>query len=257
MTEEWLVYQALKFEHPTIVAAIDEIEEHAEGAYPYVFRATLPIENLDENGFPDLTELDQLSEAEDQAAEAWEEAGILYAGRMTGNGERSFIVYMKSEDQRNELERSFSQWFSGYIVTIEQLTEEEPWDVYYEMLMPDPFEAQMMANEGLLEQLEENGDPGEVARRIDHWAYFESVEDAKAFIVTAEKMNLQLEELDTQADEDGHYKVHLYHEGIPVDIHETTLDLTDAAFEHNGMYDGWETEVVKQKKKFMDFFRRN
>lgn len=257
MEQEWMAYESLKFDMPFTVILVDGlVEEGLHHSYPYAMKILLKLQQPNEYGLPELAELDSLNDQEEFALTVWEKEGFLYAGRLTGNGERATILYGKSEDQLEVLKSSAEEAFSGYNLEVSRIGEASPWDFYLETLMPDAFEIQLMNDSEVLEQLEQNGDAGEAVRRVDHWSYFPTSEAAKTYKQFLEENEFIIEELAEQPDEDGVYAIHFYRDDQPVEISDTTLRLLQEALELNGDYDGWETSVIQKKSRFLNFLRR-
>lgn len=258
MEQEWMAYESLKFDMPVTVILVDGlVEEGLHHSYPYAMKILLKLQQPNEQGLPELEELDSLNDQEEFALNVWEKEGFIYAGRLTGNGERSIILYAKSEDQLDILKSSAEEAFSGYNLEVSRVVEESPWDFYLETLMPDAFEIQLMNDSEIIEQLEQNGDAGIAVRRVDHWSYFPTSETAKIYKKFLEENEFVIEEVAEQPDEDGVYLVQFYKDDQPAEISDTTLLLLQEALELNGDYDGWETAVIQKKSRFLNFLRRN
>ncbi|MFA1642045.1 DUF695 domain-containing protein [Chryseomicrobium imtechense] len=258
MEDRWIGYESMKFEVPVTVVMVDGlVEDGLHHAYPYAMKILLTLQQPNEHGLPELPELDSLNDQEEPFLDVWEKQGFLYAGRLTGNGERSIILYGKSESQLAELQSTAEQAFSNYSLEVTRLEEQSPWDYYLEVLVPDVFEIQVMNDYELLGQLEENKDSGEVVRRVDHWSYFPTSEAAKAYQEYLEDKGFMIEEVAEQPDEDGVYLVQFFKDDQPIEISDTTLPLLQKALELDGDYDGWETAVIAKKSRFLNFLRRN
>lgn len=257
MEQEWMAYESLKFDMPVTVILVDGlVEEGLHHSYPYAMKILLKLQQPNEHGLPESAELDSLHHKEDIALTIWDKEGFLYAGRLTGNGERSIILYGKSENQLGMLKSSAEEAFTGYNLEVSLIVEESPWDFYLETLMPDAFEIQLMNDSEVLEQLEQNGDAGDAVRRVDHWSYFPTSEAARTYKKFLEENEFIIEEVAEQPDEDGVYLVQFYRNDQPAEISDTTLRLLQEALELNGDYDGWETAVIQKKSKFLNFLCR-
>ncbi|MCA3843963.1 MAG: ribonuclease E inhibitor RraB, partial [Burkholderia sp.] len=95
----------------------------------------------------------------------------------------------------------------------------------------------------VLDALRQQGDVGDVSRRVMHWAYFPDPSDAHQFADWAEAKGYPVESV--APTEDGKSAVRFSHEGATTlaDITRHTLVINREVRALGGDYDGWETSV--------------
>jgi regulator of RNase E activity RraB len=115
------------------------------------------------------------------------------------------------------------------------------WSYYRTFLYPDDARLRWIQDRRVVDVLERNGDRLELARRVDHWVYFETVTSRDAFI--REVGLLGFEVLTPDGDEELGVQLHRVDLVTVEAIHAVTTTLTEIAAKHRGTYDGWETSV--------------
>ncbi len=124
-------------------------------------------------------EADALFALEDQLERAIrEKADGIYVGRVVTQGFTEFFFYGPAL-QQNKLDAPHTLVGDTRPYTLEWYTEADPeWSRYHE-LFPNPWAWQSIMNRRLLRSMREQGDALQVARQIDHLAYFETETQAK------------------------------------------------------------------------------
>jgi hypothetical protein len=105
-----------------------------------------------------------------------------------------------------------------------------------------------MANQKVILQLTKAGDKLIKERRIDHWLYFETEDDRRNFFILIADKGFLVDKMDKMKDERTHpYSLQIYRTDKPelAGITRLTLYLSKEAAKHKGVYDGWETFVIK------------
>ena len=119
--------------------------------------------------------------------------------------------------------------------------------LFEQTLEPDLAQFEFMKNAWVLEQLSEHGDKHAAEHRIEHYAYFPTVDARTQFIAGLVEGEYEVEE-EFAEERDGAkaYGVRFTHSG-PIEIFELsdrTSELAGNAMELDGEYEGWETEPV-------------
>ncbi|MFC1745787.1 DUF695 domain-containing protein [Candidatus Riflebacteria bacterium] len=206
----------------------------------------LQLKNPDENGLPTDSEFEVLKALEDAAIDVIEKAGAIFVGRVTCAGSRYYICYMPEANLLQEpLESIIADKFDYKLQFLE--TDDPDWDVYWDELYPTEYDWQVINNRRLLETLQENGDALTRARRIDHWLYFATEDGRAKFEEEITTRDFKVEGQPESDKEDFPFGLQIYHSIVPdyQAINAITIDLIDLAKNHDGNYDGWETEVLK------------
>jgi hypothetical protein len=121
------------------------------------------------------------------------------------------------------------------------------WRYYVEILLPDEERYQWISDRRIVTILREQGDSGSTPRRVDHWAYFPTAEARDAFVATVNADGFELDGATSDGKGQRTYGAHVYRT-VPVEldhIHDVVMALFDAAAQHGGEYDGWETSIER------------
>jgi len=127
-----------------------------------------------EDGLRDARELDALGALEDQFVDALEQkVDAIYVGRVVHDGFTTMFLYVP-EAHRAALEAlpdvtgapaepSLPKW---------AVADDPEWEHYIGFMAPDDYAQQTIWNRRLVSIFEEKGDVLDVAREVDHMAYF-------------------------------------------------------------------------------------
>ena len=193
-----------------------------------------------ERGLPTEEENPMLWEVEDALYECIEALDVIYAGVMKWNNRVNFFLYAKSVEGIEEaLGKALGDKFPDYECQL-WVDEDVAWECYLELLYPDKYSLQEIANSKVLRALISEGDDVSKERRVEHWAYFSSKESAEQFLdrVVAEGFEVFTTNV-LDAEEHYPYQVGVARRDVPEDIHPVTWLLLDVAEELGGYYDGW------------------
>lgn len=131
-----------------------------------------------DNGLQAASELEAMGEVEDTVSGRISAVldGI-YVGRFTCESYTTYVFYLPAQAGRTTdpapIIGDLGPYEWGW------MAENDPgWDYFVGFLYPDRLSFEAMANRKLIENLEAQGDRLEVARDIDHRAYFLSLEQA-------------------------------------------------------------------------------
>ena len=249
MSEKWEVYfSELEGHAASILVDMEVTEEIEVNEFPIAMMVRLSSKSPDINGFPSFEEAQILDELETQLKEKSEKHSIITPGRITYNGIREYVFYAQQNIVDlliNNCEQIFGS--KGYAFEILELQEEEPWDFYFNILYPNQYEQQYIGNQWLTDQLEEHGDRAEVPREITHILYFKDTKGMKKFLKAVKKEGFMPEMDSLELNEDGYYTCLINHTEVvelPI-INSVTDYLITIAEKYEGIYDGWETSVIK------------
>lgn len=202
----------------------------------------------DKNGMPDNQTLLTLYEIEEDVVKIIKsQFGGIYAGSFMCNNERLTYSYLKSnQGVKESLNKLYDTKYIKYKKYI-NLKEDPEWKYYSEFLYPNDNIINYNEDQKVVMSLEKNGDNLTKARRIDHWAYFDLEIDTRKFEVEIQKQGYKTEELSKDGKDTHSYKIQFWKEGF-VDlksINKVTVELRTMVKIYNGVYDGWETVVLK------------
>ncbi|MDX1561902.1 MAG: DUF695 domain-containing protein, partial [Gammaproteobacteria bacterium] len=191
-------------------------------------------------------EFEAVKQVEDRIGEFVDAMGGAYVGRVTVAGHRYFYCYGSASP--DEIERFVTgiEESTGYRLQVR--TQDDPEKAgYWKDLYPTADDWQMIQDTKVVEALKKHGDVCEIARRIDHWAYFAAKSDSKAFATWLASEGFSIHEIKRTKLLTGDWKVQFFRVDSPelYTINGITYQLRHKIAEFNGEYDGWETSVKK------------
>lgn len=250
-TPEWEVYFCDIADRPACISVDLGLEALAPVAEKNrAFELVVLLQQPDNDGFPgDEAEWEILEQIEEAVVEAFQNSlEALFAGKILHDGKRSFYFYSAQEALPEVLATNVMQQFPGYTFTTNTV-EDAGWGLYLDFLFPEPVDMQSIKNGRILRLMQEQGDQEHIPRPVSHFISFTQESDRAAFKQRAEEegytlvgenvnennpaspYTLVISKVETLGDED---------------IHTATLVLWQLAEEYKGMYDGWESQVVKE-----------
>lgn len=201
-----------------------------------------------EDGLSSSEEYDLLLELEDALIPAMTKNKlIVYVGRVTRDTKRLFFFYAAPHINAEQSIQSAMQAFPDYHYSFGKKSDRD-WNIYFRNLYPNEVNLQMMSNSKVLESLRNNGDSLEIARPIDHWIYFKSLNEQSNFIKKVEDLGFAVVEKTTVEENENYpYKLIISRKDHvdQLSIDQCTLVLFELAKQENAQYDGWETQVIR------------
>jgi len=216
--------------------------------YPYVAFVKVKLKNPKEDGLVTKDESDDVGFIEDRIElESLRWRSGKYIGRIITQGEVNFIYYLKLDFEWRDTVAAAMEHFPEYEYEFGSRMDME-WEVYQKLLFPTVREWQIIANHHACDNLKEQGDNLRLERAIEHKAYFKSDENRQKFIelIEAEGFKNQ-KEMEVPFNGETMYGVQFYRQDVPFyyDIDELTMKIIDMSDSCGGMYDGWESSLVK------------
>ena len=198
------------------------------------------------NGLPTEQEFDAAKAIEDEITAYIERNSGAYVGRITVAGRRYYYCYVGLPAGHIEGFLEGLRQRYGYDLSV--TVEEDPKKAgYWNDLYPTEDDWQMIQDSKVVEAVRGHGDPIEVPRRLDHWAYFASEADAARFAARVKSDGFESERTDPPDSYSTEHSVQFFRTDLPElhGINRITFQLRAVAKECNGKYDGWETSVEK------------
>jgi hypothetical protein len=199
------------------------------------------------DGLSDSNEAPRLYEIEDSLVLNFcSDERALLAGRITTDGRREFYFYGGTEEGFEEAVKKALAAFGEYTFTFG--TQEDPqWNQYLNVLYPSKYDLQRISNGDVLGVLAKRGDVPSVPRKVMHWSYFPSEENRSLFCEDAVGEGFTVDSENELGSKLPFCLCLCRVQGIQqADIDETTLKLLELSEQHEGEYDGWETQVTTQ-----------
>lgn len=201
-----------------------------------------------EDGLSSSEEYDLLIKLEDALIPAMTKNKlVVYVGRVTHDTKRQFFFYAAPHVNVEQSIQSAMQAFPDYHYSFGKKRERD-WSTYFRNLYPNEVNLQKMSNSKVLESLRNNGDSLEIARPIDHWIYFQSLNERSKFIEKIKGLGFTVVQQTTVEENDNYPYQLVISRKDHVDqlsIDECTLQLFEFAKQANAQYDGWETQVIR------------
>ena len=249
MQEYWESYVKPMEGHKAMVAFNASVADRVpDAAFLYVGFVKVKLRDPKENGLVSESESDDIGFIEDRLEmESLRWRSGKYIGRIITQGEVTFIYALKVDFEWKDTVAAAMGYFPEYAYEFGSRMDME-WDVYQKLLFPTIKEWQIITNHHACDNLKEQGDKLEVARAIEHKAYFEDEENREKFIeiIEAEGFIVQNKK-EVPFREKIMLGVEFYRKDVPFyyDIDEITMKIIDISASCNGHYDGWECSLVK------------
>lgn len=171
----------------------------------------------------------------------------VHAGTFTYQCERLDYYYVNDTSTiRKKLLDCYATHFPGYKYYL-NIKEDKTWEAYLTFLYPNEETLEFMGNQKVVSKLQESGDQLDKPRKIDHWMYFKTAADQNCMLTYLKSNSYIIESKEVDKNMDNPFKLQISHVGkvdLP-SINQITLSLRKQALKCNGVYDGWETFVVK------------
>ncbi len=249
--EEWASYFSLVNDaHSSIFVDLGLKQLAPVKKFGTVLWVWLYFQNPRPDGLSSREESETLYKIEDALiARIINEYDAIFAGRITTQGRREFYFYSKKSVNFEASVEDVMNQFQKYVFET-GIHQDQLWEHYLGLLFPSPEQHQLILDYRVLEHLEKEGDSLEEERPVQHWSYFRSTGERQSFVDEIEQGGFTIiKEHFTDNNELPHRYGVSYKRVDAVsykDISKLTLPLFRLCNEHNGIYDGWETEVVKK-----------
>jgi regulator of RNase E activity RraB len=223
-------------------AAYAPLESH-----PLRVDIQIPMRIPTDDGLRDASELEALSDLEDQFVEALEQkVDAIYVGHVVHDGNTNLHFYVPDSHRAAVDDLPSLTGEPGAYEPSWGVEEDPDWQLFDEFLAPGPYEAQEIWNRRLMETFREGGDRLESERTIDHLAVFASRDSAEQAASALREVGFATDDVEGP-DEEGVWRLPFHRadhlaEGRPDEFCEQILDLI---LEHDGHYDGWGAPMVK------------
>ncbi|HEX4958517.1 MAG TPA: DUF695 domain-containing protein [Lacibacter sp.] len=251
LKEDWDTYMASYKRGAGSVLLNMALKEKAPvPGYYYLVITGVKVKDCSPEGFPTAQEFQTLYKISDGINDLMEKKKRrILTGTFTHQCERMDYYYVNDTTLlRKYLTDYYQTYFPQYSYIID-IQEDKTWSRYLKFLYPNHETKESMANQKVILQLTKAGDKLTKERRIDHWLYFKTEEDRRNFFIKLADQKFLVEKMDVINDGRSYpYSLQIYRTDMPelAGITRLTIYLGKEAAKHNGVYDGWETIVVKE-----------
>lgn len=209
----------------------------------------------DKRGLSSSKEAPILGEIEDAIAKALEQKlQAVQVGRLKSDGTQDLFFYAPSTLNFEDIVEDAMYNFPEYAFACEK-RDDERWEDYFGLLMPDEYQLQCIQNRKVIQQLEQHGDHLDQEREVDHWLRFTTREQMEQCCAEAEKLGYKVVatgDTSKNKDYDGKPLEHPFFAQLSrVDnvqwnnVNAYVWQLCELARNHHGQYDGWGCSIQK------------
>ncbi len=215
------------------------VEDH-----PLLLTLRVPMRLARPDGLRHPDEGPALGAIEDRVVErlAADHGGI-YVGRVVHDGVTTMFHYLPAGHGRavDELVAGLGPLPDGY--TIDASLDDDPQWKRAQALNPGPLAEQTIWNRRLLRIFEERGDSLDIARDVDHMAYFPTRDDAEQATDDLRAAGFRVDDPD-EVDDGEAWGLAFHREDILADGRpdEFVAEIFAILQRHDGRYDGWGAE---------------
>lgn len=204
--------------------------------------------NARENGLPADSEFDRLAEIENSIEAELVKASAIFVGRLYCDGRLDMYFYLKPGFDADTPVRQAMSRFPNYEFRT-RINGDKDWETYLSFLYPAPIQMQSIQNSFVIRNLMEHGDNLEKERQVDHWIYFTRPGDREKFLSAIDGKGFRVESMEKQDNyPERPFKLHISRNDkvTPTATDQYIIELWRIADECSGVYDGWETFIVKE-----------
>lgn len=244
---EWDVYLCNVNDHPaSIVLDLSLRKKAPDPERPWLLFVWIKLQESNEGGLGCRSELDSLVQVENSLCEDLDTScGAMFCGTITNLGRREFYFYvLVTEGVEEAVIRSLS---SSPQYKFQIGFEHDPsWKQYLDVLYPPEDELERMANRRVLELLDKHGDQSFKTRPVQHWIFFRNAADREAFLKESALKGYDRPYSYEIEHRDDRFCACVSRDQTtePDVIDGSIMELRQLAARFNGVYDGWETQVI-------------
>lgn len=248
MSDHWEQFPCTIGDHSAFIAYDHGVRAGLELlSFEFFARFNVALLDPDDRGLPHGDEFLHLNAVEDFLSDQFQPSDGLQVGRVTTNGYRYFCFYTSlSAPACMALAKTAGSLHGHRIELFHELDPQR--SHYWNDLFPTDDDWQVVLDLRVQNALVKEGDSLQTPRPIEHWAYFKTEPQRAAFIASVKDLIESIDLYETPDAKGGPFTAKLSHVGLPDyrSMNRTTLQLSRAARENGGKYDGWETQVCKQ-----------
>jgi hypothetical protein len=181
----------------------------------------------------------------EEEIESWaEDTGSCYAGRVTGEGCRTFFCYTASEEEDAIALAEHLNMHTGYEIGLKFEADPDK-SAYWQGLYPTEEERRSIEDMKVIAHLQQMGDRLENPREIEHFASFDTRQQADMFVVWARNEKFVIEQVASPGDDLPSYLVVFSHTGCPLldELTPHTTAISHHAARLGGEYQGWTCKI--------------
>ncbi len=216
---------------------------------PYLLAVGYQFTTCSTKGFPDSMNYEKLIKLSDKLYNYMDiQATCQIVGTFTYDCKRVDYYYLKdSIGIRSFLNNYFYRDNSG-LEPIISISHDPNSKYYKDFIYPDVYISEYKANCEFIQELINQGDQIKKGRRIEHWAYFDTHLERDRYRLIVLERGFNEEESGFHRGYKRPYFYHFSRRDKPTRDYmtELTVNLQNEAKALNGLYDGWECEIIRK-----------
>lgn len=233
---------------PCIIRVRTDLAESAPIAGKPVLCSVALRYHGDANGLPTNQEAAGLQGFVEKMIDNAEHAQSgIWVGSISSHYQRIVFFYADNADVFHKTNAAYLNSLPEIPFAVGGNAEHDPeWQLYCNTLLPNREIQALERNAPMIEALRGYGDNLDRLRPIHHYAYFDTLADARAFAEAAKSLGKYLNDINQSPDRANVFRVTLTHvDSIDAErMAKIAAKLETLAEQHNGEYDDWEALLV-------------
>lgn len=201
-----------------------------------------------ENGLPSDTEFDKLAEIENSIEAELAKVSAVFVGRLYCDRRMDIYFYLEPSANADSAVKQALTRFPSYDFRT-RINSDKDWETYFDFLYPSPMQMQSIQNDLIIRNLLEHGDILEKERQVDHWIYFAQPHEREKYLSAIKGKGFRVESMEqVEYKTERPFKLQISRNDkvTPEATDQYIIELWKIANECNGVYDGWETFIVRE-----------
>ncbi len=231
---------------------LDLIKSAPLADYPILLILGVGFQSRMDDGFPEAESLESVYEISERLMNyVLENRDGILVGSFLHNNERIEYFYLKEDNNFADSIKEFAAaTFPDQKIGV-KISPDKDWNCYKDFLYPSGEILDFMSDQNLVKRLQESGDNLQIPRRVEHFIYFKEEGELNCFKLACEELGFKMNSAKFVDNQSAPYELVVYRrEQVELNfIHPVANELRNLAKEHDGIYDGWETVVIKDLKK--------
>lgn len=216
----------------------------------WLFAAGVKFKNCTKEGLPAPDAFLSLTRISDSVIAVMERTcRPVLAGTFTYQCERKDYFYVPdTSGLQQAVDTMLHQQFPGY-TPVYIIRRDPKWEAYLNFLYPNEETLDFIRNQKTVMRLLKAGDINNTPRPVDHFLRFKTEKDREGFIYAAIGRKYTIVSKNTDSLHTYPYRLHILRtDPITLSvINKITRDLKNEAIRFKGIYEAWETIIMRKK----------
>ena len=255
MSQKWDVYLCnVNSKIASIFVDLGIRSEIPDEARPWLLWVWLELKQPRTDGLSSTEEFEKLIQIEDALVAAMKSGcDAVLCGRITTQGRREFYFYAPSPDGFEDAAESGVNHSKPGLDRYEFTTgtlDDPAWKQYLDVLYPSDEQRQDIENRRVLDTMRRQGDTLAMPREISHWAYFSNAADRLQFETSVTELGFRVVSRNDDPERTRAFGICIAKPNgmTQMEIDGAVRELFRFVLAANGGYDGWECELMVDRK---------